>query len=127
MFLHYTYVTAILGLTTAGTIFYLVRGDRLSLGYSLWWMFIAAGFVIMGFFPGIVDNLGTLFAISYPPVFIILIALCLILIKLLQMDLERSKLQKDLRVLTQRLAVYEHLDPESMNAADTKNHVKIED
>lgn len=110
MMIHYSYVTAFLGVTTAAVILYLVRKDRLSLGYSVWWIFVACGLVIMGVFPGIVDTVGKLFAINYPPVFLILLALCLVLIKLLQMDIDRSKHQKDLRILTQRLAVYEKKD-----------------
>ena len=107
MVIHYNYVTAALGLITAAVIFYLVRKDRLSLGYSLWWIFIALGLVIMGLFPGIIDTVGRLFAINYPPVFLVLLALCLVLIKMLQMDIDRSRHQKDIRILTQRLAVYE--------------------
>lgn len=113
MLIHYSYVTATLGLITAAVIFYLVRKDRLSLGYSLWWIFIAMGLVIMGFFPGIVDTVGRLFAINYPPVFLILLAMCLVLIKLLQMDIDRSRHQKEIRILTQRLAVYEKKNLES--------------
>ena len=112
MLIHYHYITALLGLVTAGVIFYLVRKDHLSLGYSVWWIFIACGLVVMGVFPGIVDSLGRLFAINYPPVFLVLCALCLVLLKMLQMDIDRSKLQKDLRILTQRLAVYEQRSPD---------------
>ena len=112
MLIHYHYVTAFLGLVTAGVIFYLVRKDQLSLGYSIWWIFIACGLLLMGVFPGIVDTLGRLFAINYPPVFLVLVALCLVLLKMLQMDIDRSKLQKDIRILTQRLAVYEQQRPE---------------
>jgi hypothetical protein len=103
----YNYFTASLGLLTAGLIIYLIRRDSLSVNYVIWWFMVAAGLIFVGFFPKVVNYFGRALGVGYPPVILIVISWCLVLIKLLFMDIDRSRHERKIKVLTQRLAIYE--------------------
>ena len=103
----YNYFTAALGLITAGLIIYLIRRDSLSANYVIWWFLVAAGLIFVGFFPQVVNYFGRTLGVGYPPVILIVISWCMVLIKLLFMDIDRSRQQRKIKVLTQRLAIYE--------------------
>lgn len=101
-------ISAFLGLSTAGIILFLLRKDALSVAYSLWWLAVTIGLVILSLFPALVDMLGRLFGIHYPPVLLLIGALCVVLVKLLFMDIDRSRQERQIRLLFQRLAILEH-------------------
>ena len=103
----YNIFTAILGITTAGLIVYLIRRDSLSANYVVWWVVVAAGLVLVGIFPKAPDYLGKILGIGYPPIIIIIVSWCMVLIKLLLMDIDRSRQERKIRILIQKLAVYE--------------------
>lgn len=107
MFPIYNYFTAFLGICTASIIFYLVRKDTLSPNYTFWWILIAIGLITIGLFPSIIDFFGKVLGIHYPPILLIILSWCLILLKLLFMDIDRSRQEKQIRILMQRLAIYE--------------------
>jgi hypothetical protein len=107
MFPAYNYFTAVLGLLTAGIIIYLIRRDSLSATYVIWWFMVAAGLIFVGFFPKVVNYFGRTLGVGYPPIILIVVSWCLVLIKLLFMDIDRSRQQRRIKVLTQRLAIYE--------------------
>ena len=109
----YNIVTAFVGIATAALILFLVRKDRLSVNYTIWWGMVAAGLIITGFIPSITDLVGGLLGVHYPPILIVIIAICLIFVKLLFMDIHRSKHEQQIKILVQRLALYENkMDPE---------------
>lgn len=101
-------ISAALGLSTAGVIVFLLRKDALSVAYSLWWLAVTIGLVVLSLFPGLVDFLGRLFGIHYPPILLLICALCVVLVKLLFMDIDRSRQERQLRLIFQRLALLEH-------------------
>jgi hypothetical protein len=101
-------ISACLGLSTAGVILFLLRKDALSVAYSLWWLLVTIGLVILSLFPSLVDMLGRLFGIHYPPILLLICAMCVVLIKLLFMDIDRSRQERQIRLLFQRLAILEH-------------------
>ena len=103
----YKIVTAAIGLATGVLILYLVRKDKLSVNYSLWWGGMAAAFILFGLVPSLIDVIGKKVGVYYPPILIVIIAICLIFIKLLFMDIHRSRHEQQIRVLAQRLALYE--------------------
>ncbi len=104
----YNIITAFIGLATGTLILLLVRKDRLSVNYTLWWGLVAAGLVIAGFFPQIADFFGRLLGIHYSPILVVIIAICLIFVKLLFMDIHRSRHEQQIKILAQRLALYEN-------------------
>ena len=109
----YNIITAFIGLATGTLILLLVRKDRLSVNYTLWWGLVAAGLVIAGLIPWIADFVGRLLGIHYPPILFVIIAICLIFIKLLFMDIHRSRHEQQIKILSQRLALYENkIDPD---------------
>jgi ABC-type Fe3+-siderophore transport system permease subunit len=78
-----------IGLFLAGTILYLVRRDHLHGPYALGWLALAAVIIAIAAFPRIIDKIGSLVGISYPPILVCLLAIAALLIKSLIGDLER--------------------------------------
>lgn len=103
----YILLTSFIGLIIAGLIFWLIRRDHLHIKYSLWWLIIAVGTVILGFFPQIVDRIADQVGISYPPILAVVVAFGIVLIKMLIMDIESSSNRRKIIRLTQRLAILE--------------------
>ncbi|WP_293647292.1 DUF2304 domain-containing protein [Thiolapillus sp.] len=104
---HTNWISAIIGLLTAGLIFYLVRRDHLHTRYALWWVPVALVMAVLGVFPQIVDWIGRMMGISYPPVIPLLLGLVAMVVKILVMDIERSRNEVKLTRLVQRAAMLE--------------------
>jgi hypothetical protein len=98
---------ALIGLLLASSILFLVRRDHLHGPYALWWLIVAAATLVLGIAPRLVDRLAQYTGIAYPPVLPIIVGLSLILIRLLQLDIERSRQERQIRRLTQKLAILE--------------------
>ena len=98
---------ALIGVLLGGSILYLVRRDHLHGPYALWWLLIAMVTLVLGFVPRTVDWLAHLTGIAYPPVLPIVVGLSLILIRMLQLDIERSRQERQIRRLNQKLAILE--------------------
>lgn len=81
-----------------------LRKGRLSYNYLLWWGSILLFISFFGLFPSVVDWIGHILRITYPPILIVIIAILLLLIKMLIMDVERSKHEYQIRILTQKVA-----------------------
>jgi len=99
---------AILGVALAGAILYLVRRDHLHGPFAAWWLMVAAATLALGMFPSLVLWLGRVTGISYAPVLPIIIGLSLVLLRLLKLDVDRSRQERQLRRLTQKLAILEN-------------------
>lgn len=111
--LSYQWTTAIIGLMIALIILFLIRRDILHVKRSLWWICIAALIVVMGVFPYQIAQFGALFGVNYPPILILTVGMGFILIKILSMDLERSRQERMLRRLTQKIAMLEGFQKEA--------------
>jgi hypothetical protein len=98
---------AILGIGLAGAIFYLVRRDHLHGPFAAWWLMVAAATLVLGMFPSLVIWLGKLTGINYAPVLPIIIGLSMVLLRLLKLDIDRSRQERRMRRLTQKLAILE--------------------
>lgn len=105
--IHYQWTSTIIGVGIAACILYLVRRDRLHGPYAVWWLLVAAGGVLLGLFPRIIDHLATLLGVNYPPVLALTLGLGMVLIKMLTMDIHRTNQERKLRRLAQRLAMLE--------------------
>lgn len=101
------WISATIGLLTAGLIFYLVRRDHLHTRYALWWVPVALIMAILGVFPQTVDLIGRTLGISYPPVIPLILGLVAMVVKILVMDIERSRNEVKLTRLVQRVAMLE--------------------
>ena len=111
--LSYQWTTTIIGIVIALFIFFLIRRDILHVKRSLWWIGIAVLIVIMGFFPYQTAQLGALLGVNYPPILILTVGMGFILIKILSMDLERSRQERMLRRLIQKIAMLEDIQRDS--------------
>jgi ABC-type Fe3+-siderophore transport system permease subunit len=114
-----------IGLVLAGTILYLVRRDHLHGPYALGWLALAAVIIAIAAFPRIIDKIGSLVGISYPPILVCLLAIAALLIKSLIGDLERSRQERALRRLSQKLAILER-DLDQARARDGLPPVRVE-
>lgn len=103
----YQITSATLGLLIAGLIIWLVRRDHLHGKYALWWVFVALGFAGLGIAPRLVDAIAVNLGISYPPILVVLLGMSVITLKLVTMDIERSKGQIKMNRLAQRMAMLE--------------------
>ena len=99
--------SAIIGVALAGAILFLVRRDHLHGPYALWWFAVAAATFALGVFPVIIAWLARTTGIGYAPVLPIVVGLSLVLIRMLKLDIDRSKQERQIRRLTQKLAILE--------------------
>lgn len=104
----YQWTSAVIGLAIGGTILYLVRRDHLHGPYAVWWLTVSVGVILISLFPTSVNTVAGLLGISYPPILAVMVGMGLLLIKVLTMDLERSRQERHIRRLTQRLAMLEN-------------------
>jgi hypothetical protein len=100
-------VTGIIGIATAITIVVLIRKDHLHVRYGLWWMGAAVAFALLGIFPAIFDHIAPRLGIAYPPVLALILGLLVLVLKILVMDIERSRNAIRMQRLVQRLALLE--------------------
>lgn len=113
---------AVIGVLLAGAILYLVRRDHLHGSFAIWWLTVAAAILVLGLFPPVIDWLGSVTGIYYPPILPIIIGIGMILIRLLKMDVDRSRSERQIRRLTQKLAI---LEQELREAQDKREKVKL--
>jgi hypothetical protein len=103
----YSLVTGSIGILVAGLIILLMRKDRLHVSHGLGWVVVAVGFALLGFSPGIIDNIAKYFGVFYPPVLALTVGIALLVLKILLMDIERSRLEIRAQRLIQRVAMLE--------------------
>lgn len=106
--------TGAVGLAMAALIIYLIRRDHMHARYSIWWLAIALATVLLGFFPRILDSVGSAMGVAYPPVLALIGGVLALLVKILYADLERSRLRRELLRLTQRLLIVEQRVSEAL-------------
>jgi hypothetical protein len=106
-------VTGTIGLLVAAMIILLMRKDRLHVTHGMGWIVVAAGFALLGFAPGIIDQVAIYFGVSYPPVLALTLGVAILVVKILLMDIERSRIELRNQRLVQRVAMLE---------ADLKNY-----
>ena len=102
-----TLITGVIGIVTAIIIVILVRRDHLHVRYGLWWMSAALVFSLLGLFPALFDNLARYLGIAYPPILALTVGAVILVLKILVMDIERSRNAIRLQRLTQRIALLE--------------------
>jgi len=100
-------ITSIIGILTAAIIVVLIRRDHLHVRYGLWWMAAAIAFAMLGLFPAAFDNLAKFLGIANPPILALTVGIVILVLKILVMDIERSRNAIRLHRLTQRIALLE--------------------
>jgi hypothetical protein len=100
-------VTGTIGLLVAGLIILLMRKDRLHVTHGMGWIIVAAGFALLGFTPSIIDQVAMYIGVSYPPVLALTLGIAVLVVKILLMDIERSRIELRNQRLIQRMAILE--------------------
>ena len=127
-------ITGFIGIATAVTIVVLIRRDHLHVRYGLWWMAAALAFALLGLFPSVVDGIAHRLGIGYPPALALSLGLVVLVIKILVMDLERSRNAIKMQRLIQRVALLEadlrqaqRRDSENRKAAAQEESIDLAD
>ncbi|MBZ4193412.1 MAG: DUF2304 domain-containing protein [Candidatus Contendobacter sp.] len=113
----YQITSTVMGIVIAAIILMLVRRDHLHGPYATWWISSAVLVALLGFFPRLFDRLAVQLGVSYSPILAVILGLGLLLVKILTMDLERSRQERLIRRLAQRMAILEAQAPPA-TAAD---------
>ena len=100
-------VTGVIGLSVASIILVLMRKDQLHVRHGVGWVIVASGFALLGFSPEVIDYVAKSIGIGYPPVLGLTIGIALIVIKILLMDIEHSRIEVRNQRLVQRVALLE--------------------
>lgn len=100
-------ITGTIGIATAITIVVLIRKDHLHVRYGLWWTGAAVAFALLGLFPAFFDKFATYVGVAYPPILAMTLAVSILVIKILVMDIERSRNAIRMQRLVQRIALLE--------------------
>ena len=108
----YHFAVVLLGLGLAIGILYLVRRDHLYIRQGVFWIAIAFLSLLLALWPFLVDKVGSLLGIAYPPTLLFLGAIIVLIMKALLGDIALTKLQRDLRRLNQRIALREADGPQ---------------
>lgn len=114
----YQITSMAIGVSLAAIILLLVRRDHLHGPYAIWWIGAAATVAVLGLFPRLFDVLAAMLGVSYPPVLAIVLGFGLLLVKILTMDVERSRQERLIRRLAQRLAMLEAQAPAKRDPSD---------
>lgn len=101
------FTTTLLGLGLAATIVFLLRRDHLYLLHGLFWLVVAGSALLLGLWPGLIDRMALLAGIGYPPALLFLGAAIVLTIKALHTDIVNTRIERQVRRLNQRLALYE--------------------
>jgi hypothetical protein len=88
-------------------VFVLLRRDHLYLRHGLFWVLFAAACLLLGLWPGTIDQVAIWLGISYPPAGFLIGALTVLVIKYLHADMIQSRLERQVRRLNQRIAMFE--------------------
>ena len=99
--------TILLGIGLSAAILYLLRRDYLHPMYGLFWIMVASAAAVLGLWPGSIDSIARLVGIAYSPALLLLVAVIVLLIKSLHGDIVNTRIERQVRRLNQRLAMFE--------------------
>lgn len=111
--LHIT--TAVLGVGLAAGILFLLRRDHLYLRDGLFWIAVAMASIAFGVWPSLVDALGQIAGVAYPPTLLLIVGGVILTIRALFADIAVTALRRDLRRLNQKIALIEVAGNEAKN------------
>ena len=100
-------VTGAIGILAALIIVVLVRRDHLHVRFGLWWIAVAGAFVILGVQPQLIDWVANRLGVAYAPTLALTLGLTVFVIKLLTIDIARSRNETRIVRLVQRIAMLE--------------------
>jgi hypothetical protein len=99
--------TALLGIGISAAILFLLRRDHLHPMYGLFWLLVAGAAAALGLWPQSMDAIAQWVGIAYSPALLLLVAVIVLLIKSLHADIVNTRIERQIRRLNQRIAIFE--------------------
>jgi len=103
----YLLMSGVLGVLFSLVVVWFIRKDHMHVQYSLWWLIVAAVAILLGLNPGLIVQAARGLGVDYPPTLLFLWAIVALFFKALLGDVERSRSQRRLLRLTQRMVMLE--------------------
>ena len=96
-----------LGVGLGVAILLLVRRDHLYIRHGVFWMAVAIVSVVLGVWPNLVDRIGQVTGVAYPPALLFLLAIMMLIIRAVIADIAFTRLRREVRILNQKIALME--------------------
>lgn len=87
------------------TMFILLRSRAMKEKFTIWWIVVALGVLMMGIFPGLLPWLSDTLGFGLPSNFVFFVASLLFLLISVQYSVELSKLDEKARALAEEVAI----------------------
>ena len=124
-------ITSIIGIIAAIVILILIRRDHLHVRYGMLWVAAAVAFALLGLFPALFDSFAKYMGIANPPILALTIGLVVMVLKILVMDLERSRNAIRMQRLVQRIGLLEsdlrEMQGKPREADHTSDHGELDE
>lgn len=101
----YPMSAAIVGIALAAFILLLLRRDHLYLRDAMFWLCAAVIAIAFAIVPQLVDWLGAVAGVAYPPALILALVCCVLILKALLADMALTELRREVRRLNQSIAL----------------------
>jgi hypothetical protein len=101
----YAVFAASVGIVLAAFILLLLRRDQLYLRDATFWLGTAVVSIVFAFSPSVVDWLGGMAGVAYPPALILAVVCVVLTVKALLADISHTQLRREVRRLNQRVAL----------------------
>jgi hypothetical protein len=119
----YEVFTTITGLLIVFILIILTRRAKLHTSHLFWWLGVIIGISILSIYPKLVDKIGLILGIGYPPIIICILGLGAIFVKVLTMDMYITQNEIRYKQLAQKLAILE----KEMQEMQKMQEIKIDD
>jgi hypothetical protein len=103
----YLMMSGVLGVLFSLVVVWFIRKDHMHVQYSLWWLTVAAVAILLGLNPALIDQAARGLGVDYPPTLLFLWAIVALFFKALLGDVERTRSQRRLLRLTQKVVMLE--------------------
>ncbi len=102
----------------------MVRKKALELRYTLTWLFMGVGILILDICPGIMEKLAAFMGIGLPVNMLFFLGFCFTLVIIFGMTSAISKMSVQIKLLAQELALHEKREGEQDNEKKGTGEVK---
>lgn len=109
----YQITVLVMAVGLAVGILYLVRRDHIYIRQGFFWIVVAIVSLGLGAWPTLIDIVGEVLGVAYPPTLLFLVAIIVLMLKGLLGDIALTKLRRDMRRLNQRIALLEAEAPQA--------------
>jgi hypothetical protein len=111
-------IVLVTGVLVLGFILRLVRRRELRGKYSLLWLAVGVFGLVIALVPGLLDDVADWFGVGYPPAILFVIAIAFLVLVVVHLSWELTRLEDRTRTLAQELAMLRHdLEPGASNGS----------